>query len=183
MMSVSRRPFRWGCTPHPIGHCHLPGESLLCAGACLGLLLCCDTDFYLLISIGFHLLHIWWPLSCKGNFLLDRGSWIAERVSLPCGRKDWLPLHACLGRCAQNTMLVMSLLMLPSGTSLPRHASLVPGPSSSMTSAGHWRNIRSFLPTRDEPGGARGDTSRGARGWPASHRWAGPVSKLDTTRC
>jgi hypothetical protein len=35
-----------------------------------------------------------WPLNYKGNFLLGRGSWIAERVPSSRGRWDWLPSHA-----------------------------------------------------------------------------------------
>jgi hypothetical protein len=42
--------------PSLAGHCRRPGESLLCANACLGLLLCRDAGFYLLIGIGLCLL-------------------------------------------------------------------------------------------------------------------------------
>jgi hypothetical protein len=119
-------------------------ESLLCASACLGLLLYHDTGFYLLIGVGPHLLHMWWPLSCKGNTLLGRGSWIAERVSWSHGRKDWWPLRAHLGSCGRNVTLVMSMSMLSSSSSSPSSMRPIPGPNNLSTSVGRWRNARSF---------------------------------------
>jgi hypothetical protein len=56
-ISAHRHPVEQGWTsPSLAGHHHQPGESLLCADACLGLLLCHDIDFCLLIGIGLHLL-------------------------------------------------------------------------------------------------------------------------------
>jgi hypothetical protein len=53
---ASRHLIEQGRTPPLAGHHHLPGESLLYAGACLGLLLCCDIGFCLLIGVGLRLL-------------------------------------------------------------------------------------------------------------------------------
>jgi hypothetical protein len=64
------------------------------------------------------------------------------------GRKDWLPSRACLGRCAHNVTLIMSVLMLLSRISLPRRVPLVLGPVSSPTLAGCWRNAKSFFACR-----------------------------------
>jgi hypothetical protein len=88
--------------PPLVGHRHRPGESPLYADTCLGLLLCHDMGFYLLIGVGFCLLYMWWPLNCKGSFLLGRGSWIVERVSSSHGRKDSLPLHVLGEECAEH---------------------------------------------------------------------------------
>jgi hypothetical protein len=51
-ITTSRHPIEQGCMPPSlVGHRRRPGESLLCAGACLGLLLCRDTGFCLLIGV------------------------------------------------------------------------------------------------------------------------------------
>jgi hypothetical protein len=88
-----RHPVEQGRTPPLLArHRRRPHELLLCASVCLGLLLCLDASFCSLNGVGFHVLHTWWPLSCKGSFLPGRGSWIVERVPSPCGRKDWRSL-------------------------------------------------------------------------------------------
>jgi hypothetical protein len=127
---VSCCPAAYWRMPPLVGHPYRPGESLLYVDACLGILLYRDANFYLLIGIGPHLLHMRWLLSCKGSSLLGRGSWIAERVPWSHGRKDWRPLCTHVGRCMWNTMLVMPMLMPSSRTSSPRHAHLVSGPNS-----------------------------------------------------
>jgi hypothetical protein len=131
-----------------VGHRHRPGESLLCAGACLGLLHCHDTGFYLLIGVGLHLLHMRWPLSCKGSSLLERGSWTAKRVPWSRGRKDWHPFCVCLGRCTWNATLVVSMLTSSSGIFLPWRTCPFPGQNSLPTLAGRWRNTRTFSISR-----------------------------------
>jgi hypothetical protein len=88
--------------PPLVGHRHHPCESLLWAGACLGLLLCRDAGFFLLIGVGLHLLRTRSPLSCKSSSLLGRGSWIAERVPSSRGKMGWWPLLARLRRCEWN---------------------------------------------------------------------------------
>jgi hypothetical protein len=131
--------------PPTVRHCHRSGGSLLCASACLGLLLCHDTGLCLLIGVGLCLLQMRWPLSYRGSSLLRKGSWIAGKVPSSCGRMDWQPLSAPLERCTQNMMIVALELRLSSRTSSPRCTPLAPGPDSSPTSTGHWRNARSFF--------------------------------------
>jgi hypothetical protein len=46
-ITASCRPILQGLTPPLVGPLHRPGESLLCAGARLVLLLCRDVDFLL----------------------------------------------------------------------------------------------------------------------------------------
>jgi hypothetical protein len=59
-ITASPRPVEQGRAPPSLaGDHHRPGESLLCAGACLGLLHCRDADFCLLIGIGLRLLCAW----------------------------------------------------------------------------------------------------------------------------
>jgi hypothetical protein len=79
-ITANHHPDARGRMPPLVGHCHRPSESLLLAGIRLGLLLCCDADFHLLIDIGLHLLRTRWLLNYKGSFLLGRWS--------SCGRKD-----------------------------------------------------------------------------------------------
>jgi hypothetical protein len=88
MIASSYHPIEQGRMPSLVEHHRRPSESLLYVGACLGLLLCHDVDFYLLIGVGLCLLHMRWPLSCRGISLLGRGRWIAERVPSLRGRKD-----------------------------------------------------------------------------------------------
>jgi hypothetical protein len=58
MITTSRHPVEQGWTPPSLaGHHHQPGESLLCVGTYLGLFLCHDVGFCLLIGIWLHLLH------------------------------------------------------------------------------------------------------------------------------
>jgi hypothetical protein len=128
-------PITQGQMPPLVGHHHRPGQSLLCAGARLGLLLCCDASFFLLIGVGLHLLHMRWPSSCKGSSLPGSRSWIAKRVSLSCGRKAWWPLHARSGRCTWNMTIVAPVPMPSSGTSSPRRVPPIPGSNSSPTLA------------------------------------------------
>jgi hypothetical protein len=154
MISASSHPVTQGRMPPLVGHPRMPGESLLYAGAYLGLMLCRDASFYLLIGIGPCLLHTRWLLSCRGSSLLRRGSWIAERVLWLHRRKDWQPLHTCLGRCTQNMMLAVSVLMPSNGISSPRHACPVLGPNSLPISVGRWRNGRSFSAYSSGLGGA-----------------------------
>jgi hypothetical protein len=123
------------------GHRRRLGESLLCADACLGLLLCRDTE-------GLRLLRIRRPLSCMGTSLPGRGSWIAVRVPSSHGRKGWRPLRACLGRCVRNVMLVALVPMPSSRTSSPRCTPPVLSPNSSPILLGHWRNARFFSACR-----------------------------------
>jgi hypothetical protein len=56
---ASYRPIAQGRAPPPVGHHHRLGESSSYADACLGLLLCHDTDLCLLIGVGPHLLRMW----------------------------------------------------------------------------------------------------------------------------
>jgi hypothetical protein len=57
VITASHSPVKQGQTPSSLtGHRRRLGESLLCAGACLGLLLCHDVGFCLLIGVGLHLL-------------------------------------------------------------------------------------------------------------------------------
>jgi hypothetical protein len=81
MIAPSYHTLTYGQAPPLVGHPCRPGEPLLYAGACLGLPLCPDSGFYLLIGIGPCLLRTRCTLSCRGSSLLGRGSWIAERVS------------------------------------------------------------------------------------------------------
>jgi hypothetical protein len=101
-----------------------------------------------MIGIGLHLLHMWWPSSYKSSSVPGRGSWIVERVPSSCGRKAWWALRTFSGRCAQNVMLVAPMPVTSSGTSSPRRAPPVPGPNSSLTLVGHWRNTRFFSACR-----------------------------------
>jgi hypothetical protein len=71
---TSCHPVVQGWTPPLVGPQRWPGESLLCAGAHLGLLLYHDTDFCLLIGVGLRLLRMRWTSSCKRSSLLRRGS-------------------------------------------------------------------------------------------------------------
>jgi hypothetical protein len=137
VIATSGHPIAQGWMPPLVRHPRRPYESLLYAGACLGMLLCRDASFYLLIRIGPCLFHTRWPLSCRGSSLLRRGSWIAERVLWLRGRKDWRPFHACLGRCTWNMMLAMSVLMPLNEISSSRRAHPVLGPNSVPKSAGH----------------------------------------------
>jgi hypothetical protein len=94
-ITTNRRPTEQGRShPSLAGHHHQPGESLLCVNAHLGLLLCRDTGFCLLIGVGHCLLCMRRPLSCKGSSLLGRGRWIATKVPSSRGRKGWWPLRA-----------------------------------------------------------------------------------------
>jgi hypothetical protein len=55
--TASHRPIEQGRMPLSlVVHRRQPSESLLCVGTCLGLLLCRDTDFSLLIGVGLRLL-------------------------------------------------------------------------------------------------------------------------------
>jgi hypothetical protein len=134
---ASCRPVVQGWMPPLVGPHHRPGKSLLCAGACLGLLLYRDAEFCLLIGIGLHLLCMRCPSSCKSSSFPERGSLIAKRVPSSRGRKAWWPLRPCSGRCTWNVTLVVPVPMLSSGTSSPRCAPPVPGPNSSPTLVGH----------------------------------------------
>jgi hypothetical protein len=117
---------------------------------CLHLLICRDADLCFLIGVGLHLIRMRWSLSYRGNSLPGRGSWIARKVSSPRGRMDWQPLSVPLERCSQNVTSVTFELRLSSRTSSPRHMSLAPGPNSSSTSIGHWRNTRSSFAYRKQ---------------------------------
>jgi hypothetical protein len=132
-ITTSCHPITQGWTPPLARPHHRPGESLLLIDAHLGLLLCHDADFCLLIGVGLHLLCMRWLSSCKSSSMLRRGSWIAEMVPSSCGRKAWRPLCARTGRCAQNKTLVAPMSMPSSGTSSPRRVLLVLGPNSSPT--------------------------------------------------
>jgi hypothetical protein len=147
-IAASRCSIEQGQTPPLVEHRRQPSESLLYAGACLGLLLCRDTILYLLIGTGLGLFHVRWSLSCRGSSLLRRGSWIAERVASPHGRMDWRPLSTPMERCAWNMTLVMPEPMLSSRASLPRRVSPAPGPNSSPNSTRCWSNARSFFAYR-----------------------------------
>jgi hypothetical protein len=132
---ASCRPIAQRWMPALVRHRRWPGESLLHAGARLGLPLCCDAGLCLLIHVGLYLLHMRWALSFKGSSLPRRGRQIAERVPSSRGSKYWQPLHACLGRCTQIVMLVTSTLMPSSKTSSHKHATLVLGINSPPTLA------------------------------------------------
>jgi hypothetical protein len=132
-ITTSCHPITQGWTPPLARPHHRLGESLLLIDAHLGLLLCRDADFCLLIGVGLHLLCMRWLSSCKSSSMLRRGSWIAEMVPSSCGRKAWRPLCARTGRCAQNKTLVAPVSMPSSGTSSPRRVLLVLGPNSSPT--------------------------------------------------
>jgi hypothetical protein len=148
-VTANHHPTQQGRTPPSlVGHRRRLGESLLCVGAYLGLLLRRDVGFCLLIVVGLRLLHMRRPLRYKGSSLPGRGSWIAERVPSSRWRKGWWPLHARLGRCTCNVTLVTLVPMLSSGTSSPRHVPLVPSPNSSLILARRWRNVRFFFTCR-----------------------------------
>jgi hypothetical protein len=144
VIAASCRPVMQGQIPPLLRPHRRLGESLLHAGAPLGLLLCHDAGFCLLIGVGLHLLRMRWPSSCKSSSLPRRGSWIVERVPSSRGRKAWWPLRARSGRCTWNMTLVTPVLMPFSGTSSPRRAPPVPGCKSPPTFAGSWRNARFF---------------------------------------
>jgi hypothetical protein len=56
-ITASRRPVEQGrMPPSLVGHRRQPGESLLYADACLGLLLCRHGGFCLFIGVGFRIL-------------------------------------------------------------------------------------------------------------------------------
>jgi hypothetical protein len=94
MIAAHRHPIMQGWAPPVVRHCQQPCESLSCADAHLGLLLCCDTSLCLLISIGPRLLRMRLSLSCKSSSLLGRGSSTAERVPSSHGHKDCRLLFA-----------------------------------------------------------------------------------------
>jgi hypothetical protein len=149
VITANHRPTEQGQTPPSlVGHRRQPGESLLCAGARLGLLLYRGTSFCLLISIGLCLLHMRQPLSCKGVSLLRRGSWIAAKGPSSYWQKGWWPLHVRLGRCMFNVTLVAPMSMPSHGTSSTKHEPPVPGLKSSPTLVRHWRNARFFFACR-----------------------------------
>jgi hypothetical protein len=141
---VSHHYIAQGWTPPLVSHRRRPCESLLHADPRLGLLLCYDASFCLLIRRGPHLVRIWRPLSCIGSFLPGRGSWTAEKVLSSCGWKGWRPLHAHLGRCVWNVTLVSPMPTLLSETSSSRCVPLVPSPNHSLTLVGRWRDARFF---------------------------------------
>jgi hypothetical protein len=147
-IAASCHPIKHGRMPPPVGHHHQSGGSLLYAGACLGLLLCHDVGLCSKIVVGLSLLQMQWPSSCRSSSLPRRGSWIAGEVSSQCGRMDWQSLSMPLESCAQNMTPVTSELRLSNRTYLPRRTSLVPGPDSSSTPTGCWRNAISFFAYR-----------------------------------
>jgi hypothetical protein len=55
---ASRHPVEQRWMPPPMRHCYQSGGFLLCVGACLGLLLCCDADLCSLIVVGLYLFQI-----------------------------------------------------------------------------------------------------------------------------
>jgi hypothetical protein len=101
-IATNHHPFTRGWMPPLVGPCHWPGESLLRADAHLGLLLCCDADFPLLIGVGLRVLCVRWPLNYMRSFSLGGESWIAERVLSSCGKKDLPPLHALGETCNER---------------------------------------------------------------------------------
>jgi hypothetical protein len=137
-------PVAQGRTPPIVGPRHRLGDSLLCASARLGLLLCHNVGFCLMIGIGIHLLRMRWSSSCKSSSLPGRGSWIAKRVSSSHGRKAWQPLHVHSGRCVLNVTIVVPVPIPSNRTSSPRCAPPVPSPNNSLALAGRWRNARFF---------------------------------------
>jgi hypothetical protein len=57
VITTNCHPVEQGWMPPSLtGRHRRPSESLLCVGACLGLLLCHDAEFSLLIGVGFLLL-------------------------------------------------------------------------------------------------------------------------------
>jgi hypothetical protein len=59
VITVSHHPTAQGRVPPLVRHLCRPGGSIPHAGACLGLLLCRDACFGLLIGVGPHLFHVW----------------------------------------------------------------------------------------------------------------------------
>jgi hypothetical protein len=59
VIAVGHRPAMQGRAAPLVSHLHWLGESIPCAGACLGLLLYRDASFDLLIGVGPHILHMW----------------------------------------------------------------------------------------------------------------------------
>jgi hypothetical protein len=72
-ITASCRPVAQGRMPPLVGPRRHPSESLLCADARLGLLLCRDVGFCLLLGVGLRLLRMRWPLSWKSSSLPESG--------------------------------------------------------------------------------------------------------------
>jgi hypothetical protein len=162
-ITANRHPIEQGQMPPSLaGHCRHSGESLLFAESRLGLLLCHDAGFCLLLGVGLCLLHMRRPLSCKGSSLLGRGSWIVVKVPSSCGRKGWRPLHVRLGRLEWNMTLVMPVPMPSSGTSSPGARLQFPVQKAHQPWSDTGGMPYSSLPTGDGPRGVGGDIGRGA---------------------
>jgi hypothetical protein len=73
-IAATCRAIAQGWMPPLVGPRRRPGESLLRAEARLGLLLCHDPDFCLLIGVELRLVRMRWPSSCKSSSMPKRGS-------------------------------------------------------------------------------------------------------------